>query len=140
MTNEISVRLNEIKVRLNLYGFDCDPAVLTRELAIEPSLVWRVGDPIKYKRSRETENGWRLNSPTGSSAGVEEQILALLEILEPKAMTIKEFDSRMKAEFGCIIYAREYVPEMYFSHETLSRVVALGAEIDIDLYCLVNVA
>lgn len=39
-----------------------------------------------------------------------------------------------------VIYAHEFAPEMTISRELLKQIADLGAQVDVDLYCLTDAA
>ena len=129
---------NEIKVRFILTDFDCAPAEITERIGIEPSKTWVVGEPIMGGARAHKENGWQLELRDGDASGVEDLTKSLLQRLETSGDAIAELARAFYAEISCIVYATEFVPELHFSRRTLERIGQLGAEIDIDLYCLTS--
>ncbi|MEP7012501.1 MAG: DUF4279 domain-containing protein [Acidobacteriota bacterium] len=127
---------NEIKVSFIVSGFDHEPEVITGLLKVDPTETWKIGEPMLPSPIRtHQENGWELASQLATTAGVGDQIGHLLGRLEPAR---DSFDSLGEAyrEFSCVIFANDGVPEIHFSHDTLQRIVELGASIDVDLYCM----
>ena len=129
---------NEIKVRFILTGFECAPAEITERLGLDPSRTWMVGDPMLGGARVYKKNGWRLELIDDDASGVEALVEQLLQQLEPSGDAIAELALENYAEISCIVFATEYVPALHFSHKTLQRITQLGAEIDIDLYCLTS--
>ncbi len=129
---------NEISVRFILAGFNCDPHEITDSLSVKPTKIWRRGDFIDKTIRKYSENGWRVDSSLGSSAGIDAQVDQLLEILEPVADAIAGIAAKSIAEFSCIVYANESVPSIFFSSATVKRIAKLHAEIDVDLYCCIE--
>lgn len=129
---------NEIKVRYSLSGFKCDPEEITRLVGLRPSKTWRMGDLIEGTIRRDAENGWRIDSGLPNSSSLEEHLDRLLTLLEDKKENIAALAESCYSEVSCIVYAIDYVPALTFEKEHLRRIVALGACIDIDLYCMMK--
>ncbi len=122
---------NEIFARFNLIGFSQDPEEVTEFLQVVPTRIWRIGEARAPKLAFK-ENGWQLSSSLAPNADLEEQVLDLLSRLDPVGDKIVNLGTYR--EFLCVVYAYEYAPEMHFQTETLRRIAALGADIDIDFY------
>ena len=134
----MSVLKNRIRVHFTLTGTDFEPEAVTAATSLKPAKIWHVGDFIGVSSRRYDYHGWRIDSGLAETTGMAEQLEALLARLEPARRSLEPFIGTAYAEIGCVIYAYECVPEMHFSRDALQRVAEIGAEIDIDLYCLVE--
>jgi hypothetical protein len=127
---------NEVTVRLTLTSTDGSPEDVTARLGLQPTQSWRTGDPIGKSARLYAMNGWSLSSGLDASAELDDHVRALLGLLEPAMPALRELSERWDLELSCALYAREYVPACHFDRETIERLASIGAEIDVDLYCL----
>ena len=129
--------MNKIHVFFGVFGFGQDPQVVTDILQIEPSKAWVKGERMPGgKRGARTHSRWVLESPLERSAGVEEQLSALLPLLEARATEVAEVSRRFEAGLMCACYFRETNPGIHLDSALLRRIAALGLGFDFDLYCL----
>jgi hypothetical protein len=129
---------NEIKVRFNLTGFECSADVITSKIGLNPTDTWKLGESISVGTLVYEENGWQLGVVHEEEVDLEVAVKKLLDMLEMSSEEIAELAEENYAEISCIVFAVECVPVLHFSRETLERITRLGAEIDIDLYCLTS--
>jgi hypothetical protein len=129
---------NEISVYLVLAEFDCDPNEVTAATGLQPEEVWRTGDQIGRAARYREDNGWKVSSGIEKSVGLNEQVNALLNRIEPAQAFIAEFAKTCYLEIACVVKAYEYAPEMHLERSTLQKIAQLGAETDIDFYCLIE--
>ena len=75
-------------------------------------------------------------------ASFEEQMNAMLNIIEQKIDLFKTFSKKYYCEFSCAIYIRydndESTPSVHLGSNYNKLIKELNAEFDIDLYCLPN--
>jgi hypothetical protein len=119
---------------------DFAPGRITQTTGLEPTRTGAAGDLVsdtgEYRRTRSI---WELRSSLPESAGVAEQLESLLAMLEPRWETIKQLGQTHTTGFRIRMYLYEAQgPEFYLSKEVLRRIAGLGADMDVDLYCLVN--
>lgn len=131
---------NEISVYLVLAEFDYDPDRVTTATGLQPEEIWRKGDQIGPTSRYREDNGWRISSGAEKSVGLDEQVNALLDRIEPAGASISELAKTCYLEIACVVKAYEYVPEMHLESSTIQKIAQLGAEIDIDFYCLIEEA
>ncbi|HEU6450556.1 MAG TPA: DUF4279 domain-containing protein [Gemmatimonadaceae bacterium] len=133
----------EIHVFLGVFKFGDDPQVVTDLLGIRPTSVIVPGTPMRGgpgERGLPWRYGrWELTSPAGPSASVEEQLLALLPLLEERADAIREANARFEVGIMCAAYFREVNPGFHLDSALLARLAALRLDIDFDLYCMETV-
>ena len=116
-----------------------DPDEVTRLTGIAPTRSWRVGD----RRSRngvelrpEEDSGWRFQLGPSFSIELPNQLEGLLEQFDPHVIGIRDLVSRPGAEVEVSVHVvmAEQTPIGTFEHSLLERIVALGADLDVDLY------
>lgn len=129
---------NELSVCLVLAEFACDPNEITIGAGLQPEEIWRKGDQIGRTTRYREDNGWKISSGAEKSVGLNEQVNALLNRIGPAGAFIAEFARSCYLEIACVVKAYEYVPEMHLERSTLQKIAQLGAEIDIDFYCLIE--
>lgn len=129
---------NRILVHFTLTGTGLEPDEVTAATGLSPGKVWRAGDFIAGSGRRYEYGGWRIASGLDDTAGIAEQLAALLGRLEPVRAGLARFMTTEYGEIGCVVYAHESVPEMHLSRDLLRRTADLGVEVDIDLYCLID--
>lgn len=129
--------MNKIHVFFGVFGFGQDPQIVTDVLRIEPSKAWTKGEPMPGgTRGARTHSRWVLESPLERSATVEEQLSALLPLLEARADEVAEVRRRFEAGLMCACYFYETNPGYHLDTALLQRIAGLGLDLDFDLYCL----
>ena len=127
--------MNEIHVHFAVLGFSGSPQAVTDLLGIAPTSAWATGDPGLRGHPRRFAR-WNLASPAGENATVEDQLAALLPLLEARAAAVAEAARRFEAGIHCAAYFREVNPGFRLDAALVARVAALGLSLDLDLYCL----
>lgn len=125
--------MSKIYVSLRVMSGTISPTEITAYLGIEPDHVWSKGDVRKGTKLSEVENGWELKSSTNSEAQLQQQVTRLLDKIMPAANTLKELSGTWIVQISCVVYA-ETPPPLNFSAELISRMAAVNAALDIDLY------
>ena len=127
--------MTRIRLYFGVFRFGPDPRAVTALLGVEPTKAWAAGDlgpggePWRYGR-------WELASPAGEAASVEDQLAALLPLLEARADAVAEAARRYAVGIQCAAYFREVNPGFHLDAGLLARVAALGLSLDFDMYCL----
>lgn len=125
--------MSKIYVSLRVMSGTISPTEITAYLGIEPDHVWAKGDVRKGTKLSEVENGWELKSSTNSEAQLQQQVTRLLDKIMPAANTLKELSGSWIVQISCVVYG-EIPPPLNFSAEIISRMAAVNAALDIDLY------
>jgi Domain of unknown function (DUF4279) len=129
----MAIPLVEVAFKLTGRGFDPDD--VTKVIQLTPTETWRLGDYIQWTALKRKHDGWEVGLPERETYGMEEILLELLDALDPHNGRIAEAVERLNLEteisFG--VYVRGETPAGRFSAETIRRVSALGAILDIDL-------
>jgi hypothetical protein len=132
-----------------LMGDALDPDAITQATGLTPDVAHRKGDvrPMTdYRRANDLpplgprRSGiWILKSEatlarTGSN--LEDHLSVLLNQLEPVAARLAHLrvEQALRADFFCGYHMHQENSSIGLSNETLARVVALGADIFLDLY------
>jgi len=133
-----SQKESEIYAYFQLVGMEFDPDDITAKVGIKPTEIWRIGDLISSRGTRQhKQNGWSLYSKVEKSADLEDHIKSVLEQLQPGWQSLVELCKRYDAEISCVIYYRSgSVPAIHFDKYLVEMAHQLNAEIDVDFYVL----
>ena len=127
---------SEIRVRLVVSGFKDPPPSITALVGFQPSETWLAGDRVLPQATNvHHENGWVLRSPVDPFETTLEQALDALfaEIANPAAF--RSLPSDAEVEVACAIYVQsEEWPYLGLSSKLISRIAAVGASLDLDIY------
>jgi hypothetical protein len=127
--------VNEVMVSLNLTSKERLPEEVSVLTGLRQTKMWRAGDVIEGATRLYSCNGWSLESGLGSGADLESHILFLIKTIRPAIMALKELSENWDIELDCSVYAKSYVSPLYFNREVVQVLAAIGAQVDIDLYC-----
>lgn len=126
------------RVSLRLMGDELLVDELEQRLGIVPTHVGKKGEHYRKdpSQAKYETNVWVWRYPAESHVTFEEQILLLLDVIEPKRDALKEiiFVSGAKAELflgSCSKNGKECTP---ISDNLLCRIADLGLSLDFDLY------
>ncbi len=125
----------EVKVRLVITDFSQDPAAISDILGIIPHSVWRVGEPFTpQQRQTHKENGWVFLAPGAPHVPMEQQLEALLQIIEPKLAAFEKLPQQSEVELSCVVYeyGEDNRPCIEFSTKAVKLLARINALINID--------
>jgi len=134
---------DDTRTYLGVFDFGDDEAAVTALLGLEPTEAYSRGDVctlpsgVEYQRRK---SAWRLDSPLPRTAHVDDQIEALLCLIEPHAEAIREAASRYSVGICCAIYYVDQTPGIHLAERTVRRLGSLGLSVDFDLYFLLEQA
>lgn len=130
--------MDRIDVYLSISDFEpAAPSDVTALLGMEPTAAWKKDERVPgAPRARRPTSAWRLQSPLPRTAAFEDQLRALLDILETKADNVRAAARRYGAQITCAAYFHGVNPGFGLSASDLARIAALGLAMDFDLYCL----
>lgn len=112
-----------------------DPRLVTQIAGLEPTEAWMKGDPIKGNSGPlRNHSRWALKSPLKSESPVEDQLDALITILESHASGIQAVLARFPTSIWCAMYCKSANPVVRFSDRLLARIAALHLPMDLDVY------
>lgn len=116
-------------------GFTCEPGEISSTMGTPPDDTWRAGERMGSAPTPQPEAGWRMRSRLPPDADVEEHARWLLDQL-PSGLPADGPVSGLYLQLSFVIDFYDQQPALWFSPETVARIAALGAAIDIDLYGL----
>ena len=124
-----------IEVALRLTGQGFDPADITVIVQLAPTKTWRLGESVQKSLIQRKDDGWCLGLPQRESFDLEGFLRELLDLIEPHKSkvgeAVKQFGLQTVISFAG--YVRGQTPAIWFAPNTLRRIVALEASLDIDL-------
>ena len=113
-----------------------DPDFVTREIALEPSAVWRKGDKGKFKAVKEYDY-WCLDSGYITTLDISEASEGIYEKLKQKQAELSKLisDHELTAVFSVIAKIDgSNTPSVSFPEQIVKLASEFGASFDIDLY------
>ena len=114
-------------------GFD-SAAEVTAEMAMAPSRVQSIGDPLPSGRLVQRST-WELSSPIArGDTLIQDHLAALVEVLEKRPEAVRALVSRYSAGINCVGYYYGSNPGLHLSRELIERLSALELSVDFDLY------
>ena len=117
--------------------FGDDPDAVTRLLRIQPSRVWRRGEPRPGRKGPPVRHElWALDSSLPSSEPFEAHLAELLAVLEQNPNGVREAAARFGAVFQCYSQFETANPGFAIPAELVRRTADLGLGFDFDLYVL----
>ena len=100
---------NEVILDFCIWGFnDIAHDYITKKLGIQPIRLYVKGEPINPQLPKRVakKNGWRMGSGLDKYASFEDQMNAMLDIIESKIDLFRPFCENYYCEFSCAIYIR----------------------------------
>lgn len=133
-----SSKSSEIKLRLIVSDFSCEPEEITKTLGLTPDQTWKKGDPVHEKAvNQHKENGWLVVSPFGTmNQQLGDKLALMVEFLSPRLKLFTRLPPEAQIGISCVVYGYNGIPEISFSEEVVKFVGSLGAYIDVDVYDL----
>lgn len=136
---------NEIILDFCIWGFDdITHEAITETLRIKPVRVYLKGQKINPNLLPIAKrNGWRMCSPLDKYSSFEDQMDAMLDIIESKIDLFKPFCEKYYCEFSCALFIRydngESTPWIHLNSRYNKMLKELNIEFDLDIYCLPNI-
>ena len=129
-----------MRCAFSIVGDDLDPDKVTQLTGVIPTQSWRRGDAhvaatgVTHKPRRTS--AWISYTPTVFSVELPDLLDGLLDLFEPKRDEVVALlhRSQSRAEFSLHIQMSDQTPIGTISLETLKRIVAFEADLDVDLY------
>lgn len=129
---------------LHIHG-DFDPDEATRRLAITPTRTARRGEPRKHTKAQHEWSSWTWQTPERAEPDGESLVLEVVRTFEPVSEVLAQLrsDYRVGVTVGLVVHMPESdavggtvvsTPALAFEPSTLSRLAALGCQLDFDLY------
>lgn len=135
---------HEIFLDFAFWDFDgISHDMITDMLDIKPVKTYIKGERLNPNfLTVAKRNGWRMASGLDKHASFEDQMNAILDIIEPKIELFRGLCAKYYSEFSCAVFIRynngESIPSIHLSERYNNIVKELNAEFDLDLYCLPN--
>jgi hypothetical protein len=138
---------NEVVLRFCIWDYnDITHQEITKNLGIEPYKIYVKGqkkNPNNLEGSALVkENGWLMDSTLDHFASFEEQMHAMLDIIESKIDLFRPLCEKYYCEFSCAIFIRyengESTPSVHLDARYNRLIKELNIEFDVDLYCFPN--
>ncbi|MCO6565440.1 MAG: DUF4279 domain-containing protein [Apibacter sp.] len=134
--------LNELYFEFIIRGYnDITHEDITRMLNIKPSKIYIKGKPMNPKmKILAKKNGWRIDNPLANKSLFEDQLNAMLDLLEPKIeilqMLSKKYGCEYEFSLAIFIYNRkESTPWVHLTPRYNEFIRQIEVEFDLDLYC-----
>jgi hypothetical protein len=133
---------NEIDLRFCIWNFDdITPDDITALTGLTPAYVFIKGKPRNPKLSvLAKQNGWIIDSSLDKYTSFQDQMTALLDIIESKIEVFRPLCEKYSSEFACALkincYGEESTPWVHLDKRYHDIAGSLGIEFDVDLYCL----
>lgn len=128
--------LSEIQVMLLVRGPDLPLDEVTDFIGLTPTSTSSPGEIIPRTGARAKCSTWWFELPTERASCVWEVLVRLLDKLEPHSERILAASSRFCAECSvdCVVHMTDDPPNCFLPKDVLQRIVAMGADFDLDLY------
>jgi hypothetical protein len=133
----------ETHATLRFVDKDLDPNIITSAFGIQPDEAHKRGDKRISKSGKEypyPRGVWYLTTTGWPSRNLEAHIVRLLDRVEPVAEVVRRIiQEHPSYRFEIICYWMSATGQggPSFSPSTLSRIAALGATLDFDIYSAV---
>jgi hypothetical protein len=129
--------LEEVQVIFRFVGDNVNPSVITSKINLQPSVAHAKGEVVKKHPKHVYPTGfWSISSSVPSDCTLEEHLENLLDILEPKALLIKELrDDGIVPDFYCGCFIAMTTASVKITTDTLRRIADIGASLEYHLYC-----
>jgi hypothetical protein len=114
---------------------------ITKLLNINPTMIYIKGKPMNPKmKILAKKNGWRIDNPLDNKSLFEDQLNAMLDLLEPKIeilqMLSKKYGCEYEFSLAIFIYNRkESTPWVHLTPRYNEFIRQVEVEFDLDLYC-----
>lgn len=140
--------LNENHTTLKIFGFEGSAAELSARLQLEPTKTALKGENRNFGPSHQREkraypwNYWELRWIRSEDRFIEELVEEYVtQVVEPRKDTLKDVIATCSAELSVVQYYYSGCnPGFHLSSKALNILSHIGAEIDVDIYCLASEA
>jgi hypothetical protein len=134
--------LNELYFEFCIWNYeDITHEDITKLLNINPTMIYIKGKPMNPKmKILAKKNGWRIDNPLDNKSLFEDQLNAMLDLLEPKIeilqMLSKKYGCEYEFSLAIFIYNRkESTPWVHLTPRYNEFIRQVEVEFDLDLYC-----
>jgi hypothetical protein len=128
---------DEVKVLFYIFSDSLAPAVITETLGLQPDEEWEKGSVIREDLERKT-NAWAISAPADYVADILRQVDHIIARLAPVRERLLGIAPACHFELSCKTYIHEgpAAPGIHFGADVLQFLAGIGAEIDVEIYCL----
>jgi hypothetical protein len=144
MMNDQNKETNQNHISLSFFDFDCDPKDITDELQLSPTSIgekggeYSIGPPENRIIKTNEYNYWQYKWSIDTNEFIGNIITRfIIEIIEPRAANILSLASKASIHFQVAQYYYDGCnPGVFINKECIKTLADIGADIDIDIYCL----
>jgi hypothetical protein len=135
---------NEVILSFVIADFDdISHDKITEKIGITPIRIYIKGERKNPKFAGISKrNRWIMGSGLDKYTSFEDQMNAMLDIIESKIDLFRPFCEKYYCEFSCAIFIRydneESTPSVHLDARYNRLIKDLNIEFDVDLYCLPN--
>ena len=138
---------NEVIVRFCIWDFDdLTHEEMSNLLGIMPDKTYIKGQKRNPNSATGkavfSRNGWLMASGLDKYSSFEDQMNALLDVIEPKIDVFKPICEKYNCEISCAMFVYtgndESTPSMHLNSRYNKVAKELNIEFDLDLYCFPN--
>lgn len=127
--------MNATRLSFVVTGFGDDPSIVTDLLKLEPTRVWRRGEPIPGRRSPPVaQEVWAVESLISTEESVAAHFDWLLSELERCLVGAREVASRFEAHFSLYHHCSSFNTSFELPATLIRRAAAIGVGIEFDMY------
>lgn len=128
---------SNVMVRFSLYGDDFNPALITKQLKIEPSETYIKGEQIRDGKIKRKETSWSISTKYEISLDINDQINKIMTLLYGKEAIITDLKKKYDLNILFMIVVNienNDKPAMYFRKSFIHFLSDIDAEVGFDLY------
>jgi hypothetical protein len=115
-------------------GYADQHSEISERLRLTPTSTRTIGEIGPYGQAA-TSNSWQLLSPLPrGESSLQDYLEALLDLMEPRALVVRELVSQHSVGINCVGYYYGANPGLHLSAHLVARLAALNVPIDFDLY------
>ena len=128
---------NDVRVYFGVFGDWADPSAVTAVVGRAPSSFKTIGTPIsQMSTALRRQSVWTIESGLARNAPVEDQLTAVLDLLEPHGDGVRKAAQSYSAGIMCASYWKTATPGVHISEEQVRRMAVLSLSFDLDMYFL----
>ena len=130
---------NEVSVTFRFLGGALKPDTITVCMKLTPTTAHAKGEAVpKHPDRKYTTGYWGLDSPLDPSCSLDEHLTHLLDTLESRQSTIAVI-KQSGCSVSCAYFAKTFANNAtQLAPQTLGRVSALDARLELHIYCDVD--
>jgi hypothetical protein len=123
------------RVTLRIDGEDLQPDEVSTLLDLKPTHAHLRGERKSPRVAKAwVSSHWSLTSPLSNEEEIPKHLRWLLDLLEPRAQTLKGISKRFRVDFFCGFASENGQGGFTLDTDTLRRIAELGIPMELDLY------